>query len=1204
MKLKTQLFLGYVMVFVLMIVIAVIAYTTTGNLLESQRESNLSYEIMARARFLEKLPIDMQTAKRGYQISGNEQYLEPYAKAVASYKAAMPELKRLVDDSPAQLRLLEEIDTLIGRYQKEVIAPQIQQMKNADAENINLEKIREDMKKAGGHDIIEQLRAKVTAFIDAEEQNLKQRLTNTDDLADVSLTFVIAATLLAIILGIIAMLIISRNIFRLVGGEPATISAVADEIAGGNLDVVMQGGVSEGTGIRRSIGLMLTSLKTNREQVRRQDWLKTGIMRLNDVVSGDPDASTLASRTVTEIAEYMEAHIGAFYLADESINLSLLGSYAYSDRKNLSNQFRPGEGLVGQAALEQQQIVLHNVPDDYIRITSGLGDHVPRVITVTPFVYENQVKGVIELGFIREMDDIQAEYLRQAMPILAIAVQSAEARDKLGKALEEAQVLSEELQVQQEELKAANEELEEQTQRLQTSEEQLRVQQEEMEVTNEELEEKNELLERQTHEVERARREIAGKAEELAMASKYKSEFLANMSHELRTPLNSLLLLAQDLASNRTGNLSDEQTESAQVIYNGGKDLLNLINDILDLSKVEAGRMDIHAGSVGIQDLAEAIRITFGRMAADKGLSLEVVLEDTAPQTMVTDRKRLEQIIKNLISNAVKFTEQGGVTVTFGRPKAEANLSRSGLNPAETIAISVKDTGIGISPQQHAAIFEAFQQADGGTSRRYGGTGLGLSISREFAHLLGGEIRLESELSRGSVFTLYLPVENPGGSKTVSTGDARVAPATPKPAAMRSADAGAAAAVPPPQTIKGISDDRDSLQPGDKAILVIEDDLAFARVLFDKCRDRGFKCLHSPTGEAGLELAGTYLPVGILLDIRLPGMDGWEVLAALKENTDTRHIPVHVLSVEDPSTKALHNGAIGHVAKPVTREDLESVFGKIEQASADSIKHALVVEDDKTVRDSVVKLLESGNVKVDAAATGMEALDALRETRYDCVILDIGLPDVDGRELLETLVHENIELPPVIIHTARDLTPAEEIAVREYAESIVIKDVRSQERLLDEVSLFLHQMVSRMPEHKKQIIQNLHETDTLLKDKTILVVDDDMRTTFALSRLLTTRGMKTLKAENGERALRLLEEHDDIDLVLMDIMMPVMDGYEAMRRIRASEGDMRNIPIIALTAKAMKEDREHCLEAGANDYMTKPIDPERLVSMLRVWLYR
>ncbi|MFZ2958747.1 MAG: response regulator [Candidatus Ozemobacteraceae bacterium] len=936
-----------------------------------------------------------------------------------------------------------------------------------------------------------------------------------------------------------------------------------------------------------------TSLREKTEQLVKEDWIRDGVMRLLETVSGYLDIKTLCTRAITEMARYIDAQVGAIYVPRSPTDtaLSLMGSYAWTRRDGVSTTFEPGEGVIGQVALDKKQILIKNVPRDYLKVASGLGDLTPRQIFVIPFLLEGQVKGVVELGTIGEMTDQHTAYLSQALVALAIAVEGAHARETQARSLERAQCLAEELQVQQEELRAANEELEGQTQRLQASEQKLKVQQEELQAANEELEENNDLLERQKKEAELARLEIVEKARQLALASKYKSEFLANMSHELRSPLNSLLLLAQGLSQNKPGNLTGEQVESARIIHQSGSDLLNLINEILDLSKIEAGRMDFRTDKMRTIDLAENARASFGHLAEEKGVVLNILVSEEAPREITTDPKRVDQIIRNLMSNALKFTESGSVTLTFDRATSGVNLSQSGLEPEKCFAVSVQDTGIGISPEEQKSVFEAFYQVDGGTARKYSGTGLGLAISRKLAVFLGGEIQLQSELGKGSVFTLFLPIESAGEQRKPSGPPERVAKVNNPPVVQKWT---------PPVSIE---DDRNKLEKEDRVILIIEDDTEFARTLVQKCHEKGFKCLATPTGEEGIELAGKFLPSAVILDIRLPGIDGWTVLNALKEDTRTRHIPVHTVSaIEDPA-ESRRKGALAHFTKPISLEAIDGIFQKLVEASSRKPWRLLVVEDNPEIRRSTIELIGNGDVVSDEAANGAKALEALRATRYDCMVLDLGLPDMSGSELLARAEREGLELPPVVIHTARDLTSEEEMELRQHAESIIIKDVRSQERLLDEVSLFLHRVVSQMPERKRKIIRDLHDTDAFLSGKKILIVDDDMRTTFALSGRLSERGVKTLKADNGERALRLLIQEPNVDLVLMDIMMPVMDGYEAIRRIRAQER-FRKLPILALTAKAMPEDREKCLEAGASDYLPKPVDEARLISMMRVWLYR
>ncbi|SCY03510.1 response regulator [Desulfoluna spongiiphila] len=928
----------------------------------------------------------------------------------------------------------------------------------------------------------------------------------------------------------------------------------------------------------------ITDRKKAEQALEDQNTLKTGQAQLSHLMQGELEPEALCRQIITYLCKYLGAVTGLIYLADESGTLQLVASYAHKRRKHLASSYRPGEGLIGQAALEKEEIILTCVPADYITIESGLGATAPTTVCIKPVVHNNEVKAVLELGTLTAFSDSQSQFLDLVSGSIALAVENTQGRTRLALSLEESKKLSEELRAQQEELRQSNEELEEQATTLMRSEEKLKEQQEELRAINEELEGKNELLQGQTREMLAVKQETEEKAEELAQASTYKSEFLANMSHELRTPLNSLLLLARSLAENKENTLTPEQVESATVIHASGTDLLNLINEILDLSKIEAGRMELAPVTVPLKEFTATIQAGFRHMAEEKGLDLVTTVQKDAPASIVTDRKRLDQIIKNLVANAVKFTASGGVSLTVGPCPPDVRLLRRGLSAETTLAVSVTDTGIGIEGDRQRIIFEAFQQADGTTTRRYGGTGLGLSISRELATLLGGEIQLTSQPGKGSTFTLYIPfvppttpAHHPSPTKTPSTA--------------------------PAMDTAPVRDDRDALAPEDKTILIIEDDPVFARHLCTTCREKGFKCLAAPSGEAGLDLLSTHLPSAVLLDLTLPGMDGWAVLTALKEDLRTRHIPVHIISAEEASTESFRLGAVGHATKPMSREVLESAFSTLEEIAVQRPKHVLVVDDNRETRQSVVGLIGSEDVRITEATSATEAMAALRSDRFDCIILDLGLPDMDGLDLLRTLHGEGVPLSPVIIYTARDLTAEQEMGIREHADAIILKDVRSQERLLDEVSLFLHQVVSRLPEKQKQIITSLHDTDALLKGKKVLIVDDDMRTTFALSRLLHERGMVPLKADNGERALHVLDGEPDIHLVLMDVMMPVMDGFETIKEIRARDA-FRNLPIIALTAKAMKEDRRKCLACGASDYMPKPVDPHRLISMMRVWLHR
>jgi CheY-like chemotaxis protein/putative methionine-R-sulfoxide reductase with GAF domain len=962
---------------------------------------------------------------------------------------------------------------------------------------------------------------------------------------------------------------------------------------------------------------------------------------------------------MSELTPLVSAHHGGFFIMDNDAGgslLKLVASYAYRARKHVANRFALGEGLVGQAALEKQPILLQNVPDDYIQITSGLGEAPPRNIIVLPILFEGEVKAVVELASFLPFSQIHQTFLDQLSESIGVVLNMIQANMRTEELLEQSQKLtqelqsqSRELQQQQEELKRSNSELEAQARTLRQSEELLKEQQEELQQVNEELEEKASLLAEQNAKVEQKNREVESarvaleeKAEQLSLSSKYKNEFLANMSHELRTPLNSLLILAKLLTENKDGNLTKKQVEYAKTIYSSGTDLLNLINDILDLSKVEAGKMEINAGDVPIAEVRDFVTRTFAPVAEEKHLDFRIEVGDTVPSTLYTDSQRLQQVLKNLLSNAFKFTTKGGVTLTISRSDTGKRFASRSLDQAnaDVISFAVKDSGIGIPKDKQQLIFEAFQQADGTTSRKFGGTGLGLSISREMARLLGGEIRVESSPGSGSTFTLFLPAryfESEAG-RTASADAARRAndtsgPRLPARSAARSMpripqsnaedasfsqpwdddsqDAATATMdsaeidldqIPRPE---GFEDDRDHIEPGDRVVLVVENEPTFARVLLEMARDKGFKVLVALDGESGLKIAHAYHPDAITLDIDMPGIDGWAVLDRLKHHPQTRHIPVHIITGIRERQQGLKAGAIAYLEKPVEKEALEDSFNKIAQFIDQQVKRLLVVEDDEGQRKSMIELIAHEDVEITAVGTADEALEKLRTMHFDCMVLDLGLAGgTDGFQLLETVKSDpSMKELPIIIYTGRELTQAEETRLRKFAEAIIVKDVKSPERLLDETALFLHRIEARLPEQKRRMLERLHNTDAVFAEKHVLIVDDDVRNIFSLTSVLEEHGMQVSFAENGRDAIAKLDATPGIDIVLMDVMMPEMDGYETTRAIR-EKPQFRGLPIIALTAKAMKGDREKCIAAGASDYITKPVDTEQLLSLMRVWLYR
>jgi CheY-like chemotaxis protein/signal transduction histidine kinase len=811
---------------------------------------------------------------------------------------------------------------------------------------------------------------------------------------------------------------------------------------------------------------------------------------------------------------------------------------------------------------------------------------------------------------------------------IGIVLNTIEANSRTEDLLLQSQSLAAELQSQQDELKKKNEQLEQQAESLRESEELLKSQQEELQQTNEELQEKATLLEKQKAEVEAKNREVEEarwameeKAEQLALTSKYKSEFLANMSHELRTPLNSMLILSRQLSENKDDNLTPKQVQFAETIHSSGGDLLSLINDILDLSKIESGMMGIDTSDVSFAEVSDQLDRSFRQVAVDKKLDFNIERHESLPRSMHTDEKRLQQILKNLLSNAFKFTEQGQVTLRIEPAAPGMKFYQESLNRTErVIAFSVSDTGIGIPADKQRIIFEAFQQADGTTSRKYGGTGLGLSISREIARLLGGEIRVVSTPGEGSTFTLYLPLAYaPAPASGNGSGQAKdaaralsAAMASPAPATVSSSAAVAApgwtsTAISDMEAAfvaaSEISDDRNSIFDGERVVLIVEDDLNFAHILLDLAREKNFKGIVATRGDAALALARKYKPDAITLDIKLPDRDGWTVLDRLKHDPNTSHIPVHIISGEEQRQRALHLGAITHLQKPVSREDLASAFDNITAFADRRVRRLLVVEDDDTQRMSIVELIGNGDVTTTAVATGQEALDALQAEPFDCMVVDLKLPDMTGFELIEKIQKDlgRADLP-IIVYTGKELTAKEETQLRRVADAIIVKEVSSPERLLSETALFLHRVEANLPEPKRRMLEQLHRRDPVLAGRKVLIVDDDVRNIFALTSALESHNMEVVHAENGQEGIDTLRSTPGVEAVLMDIMMPGMDGYEAIQAIRGME-QFKHLPIIALTAKAMKADRDRCIEAGASDYISKPLDIDQLLSLLRVWLY-
>jgi HAMP domain-containing protein/CheY-like chemotaxis protein len=955
------------------------------------------------------------------------------------------------------------------------------------------------------------------------------------------------------------------------------IAEVATAVTKGDLTrsiaVDARGEVAE---LKDNINTMIDNLRLTTDRNTEQDWLKTNLAKFTNMLQGQRDLATVGRLLLSELTPLVNAQLGVIYqvTSDGVPSLDLLSSYADDGLNGHPTQLRVGEGLVGQCAADKRRILISEMPAQAVPIGSALFKAPPRNVVVLPVLFENQVKAVIELASLSEFTMSQIMFLEQLTTNIGIVVNSIEATMQTEGLLKQSQQLAGELQAQQRELQQTNEQLEQKAQQLA---------------------ERNVEVERKNQEIEQARRAVEEKAAELALTSKYKSEFLANMSHELRTPLNSILILGQQLTDNPDGNLTAKQVDFARTIHGAGTDLLNLISDILDLSKIESGTVTVDAEEIVFANLLDVVARPFRHEAETRQLSFEVNLDPNLGRTLTTDSKRLQQVLKNLLSNAFKFTSQGGVRLNVSAAQGGWSAEHPVLKQAPTVvALEVSDTGIGILPEKQKVIFEAFMQADASTSRKYGGTGLGLAISRELSSLLGGEIHLRSAQNVGSTFTLYLPLKYVGPSTGARPSGTASAQALHVPRIL----------VAPERPIEQIPDDRLDVQPGDSILLIVEDDPHYARSVVELAREKGFKVLVAMRGSDALELAKQYQPTAISLDIFLPDMLGWTVLSQLKQNPLTRHIPVQIITLDEDRQHGLARGAFSFVTKPTSTEGVEAALARIQDYAKPRRKRLLVVEDDRAEQTSIAELLGHDDIEIVAAGTGTEALSTLRQEPCDCVVLDLRLPDMSGFEVLEELRGDTaLSDVPVVVFTGRELSAEEDAKLHTMARSIVVKGVESPERLLDETALFLHRVVTDLPPAKQRMLERLTSSDEDLVGRTVLLVDDDARNIFALSSVLERRGMHVLTATTGSEAIAMVESTPDLAIVLMDIMMPEMDGFQTMRAIRDKPG-FRRLPIVALTAKAMKGDRERCMEAGASDYLAKPVNTEQLLSALRMWLHR
>jgi CheY-like chemotaxis protein/signal transduction histidine kinase/CHASE3 domain sensor protein len=1150
LTLDKKILLGFSLCSFVLLLVVILSFSNSEKLAITNQWVNHTHEVLYEFEQVLVYSVDAENSARGFVISGNEDFLQPFFNSKLSLSDHTNKIIQLTRDNPLQNSNGKKLDSLTIRH--------VQRLEDyIEVRKTDYEKSKAIFLEGKSREVLREIRNIITKSKNTELELLEQRKLNSErDTRNFTILFIILLVTVGVTLIIVYFLIITN----------------------------------------------LRALRLAQNETANKNWNLEGNRNLIRSIQGNKPLTDLAEIVVNHLTTYLQAQAGVIYLTipDQKV---LVPAATYSMDKH-SAAIQPvsfGQGAVGQAAVDKQSIVLRDIPKNYFNVATGFGQLQPRNIIVAPFIFESEVIGVIELGSIYEFTDVHQQYLQLVSDSIAIAVISAQSREKTRLLLEETQMQAEELEAQQEELRQANEELHVKTELLSRSETELKMQQQELQQINAELEEKSNQLEEQNEKLEDAKRNVETKAREVEVTSKYKSEFLANMSHELRTPLNSILILAQLLSENKNNRLGDKEIEYSKNIYNSGTDLLNLINEILDLSKIEAGKMQLEIETVPFRDITSHISSMFTELARNKSVTFNIEYDEASlPPAFTTDLQRVEQIIRNLLSNAFKFTYEGGrVQLKIYKPDTFIPFRKKDLNNIPNmVAFAVSDTGIGIPKGKRDIIFEAFQQADGSTKRKYGGTGLGLSISRELAYALGGEIHLESEEGQGSTFTLYLPLHF--DSSYSSSVDKKVEIKEKEPLKIEYKQPPVAVEAPAAAPI----DDRNDIIESDRVILIIEDDEKFSKILLDFIHDRRYKGIIATQGNAAISYARHYKPDAILLDMKLPGLDGTEILKQLKSNPDLRHIPVQIISAYDQKKEGLELGAFDYIMKPVSTQDLQNAFEKIEHFSNKKLKKLLIVEDNEQQNSAIRELIGDNDVKCTSAYTGEEAFEMLQEGSFDCIIVDLGLPDMTGFELLEKIKSDsNINQTPVIVYTGRDLKKEESNLLSKLANTVVLKTADSHERLLDETILFLHRVESKLPKEKQRIIRNLHKSDEVLQNKKVLLVDDDMRNIYSLTNALESEGLEVVTAENGKVALDLVKEDKSIDLVLMDVMMPEMDGYEATQEIRKIE-TLKTLPIIALTAKAMKEDKEKCFAVGMSDYIAKPVNLEQLLSLMRVWLYR
>jgi signal transduction histidine kinase/DNA-binding response OmpR family regulator/CHASE3 domain sensor protein len=1194
---KRNLLIGFGISMIILIVTSVASYISISNLLSSSDLVSHTNEVINELSEINAAVIDAETGQRGFLIAGETEFLTPFMNARDRAFAAFDRVKALTRDNEHQHQKLPSLRRLIEarfRYLESAI-----ETKKAGQEP-NLPSLRL------GRQAMTEIRQELADMKQHELFLLETRTESMNQFARFTSPLVISGAIIALVITVVFYFRVSADYDERthlqgvlqkkdeeITARIAIIQDVSEKISEGSYAIRINDEQTDSLGgVAVSLNRMAESLEYSFGVLSDKEWLQTGLSTLNNVMIGEKEIETLSAEVIATIASYTESNAGALYVLEGDL-LKRYGGYAFTPEKS-REVIKISEGIVGQSVVSAKPVELKNIPRENVSISFATGEVKPRHVIAIPVLDGYTVKGAIELATINEFSKKQVEFLTNAAPNIGVAISTAQNRRRMQELLEETQAQSEELRTQHTELENMNSELEVQTEKLQTSEEELKVQQEELKQANMELEERSRLLEEKNHMISERNIDIQSKADELTRTTRYKSEFLANMSHELRTPLNSILLLSRLMSDNKDSNLTPDQLEYAKVIQSSGQGLLSLIDEILDLSKIESGKMNLDFQDISMNEIAHNMKLMFGPLANEKKIEFKTVIAEGAPGRIETDRLRLEQVIRNLLSNAIKFTASGYVQLTIESGKAG------------TVRFVVKDTGIGIAKDKQSIVFEAFQQADGSTRRKYGGTGLGLSISRELVRLLGGEITLTSEPDKGSEFVLTLPARKDGKTVTTTTTELRHTTTVEKQPVVTVTPALQDRRFISTTIPENIPDDRNSVTAADRTILIVEDDTAFAKALLEFTRKKGYKGIVSVRGDEAFELARRYMPVGILLDIQLPIKSGWEVMEELKNKPETRHIPVHIVSSHEMKTEGLMKGAVDFINKPVTVEQMQEIFQKIEYVLKHHPKKVLIVEENQQHAKALAYFLETFDVNLEIKNEVGTAIDSLQNDDVDCVILDMGMPNKEAYDTLEAIKKTpGLENLPIIIFTGKSLSQPEVMKIRQYADSIVVKTAYSYKRILDEISLFLHLMEKQhQPEAMSQTpkYHKLGALDEVLKNKTVLIADDDMRNIFSLTKALEKYQMNVVAAVDGKDALKKLKATSKVDIVLMDMMMPEMDGYETTMAIR-KERKYQDLPVIAVTAKAMMGDREKCISAGASDYITKPVDIDQLFSLLRVWLY-